>query len=109
MQRLGACGFDGGRRGGPGDIGQRGRLGGNDGLAQTGADRSQQQGRSEKKRIRFHFCCCCFHANFSFFKSRMCIYLTVRRGGDFWAKNLSEGKSSSRRLAWGGERIDLWF
>ena len=25
--------------------------------------------------------------------SRMCIYFTVRRGGDFWAKNLSEGKS----------------
>jgi len=54
MQRLGACGLDGERRGGSGDVGQRGRLGGNDGLAQSGADRSQQQGRSEKKRIRFH-------------------------------------------------------
>src|SRR5690349_19626924 len=52
MQRLGACGFDGERRGGPGDIGQRGRLGGNDGLAQTGADRSQQQERYSPERCR---------------------------------------------------------
>jgi hypothetical protein len=29
-------------------------LGGNDGLAHAGADRGQQQGRREKKRIRFH-------------------------------------------------------
>src|SRR6478672_1188141 len=29
-----------------------------------------------------------WHANFSFFKSRMCIYFTMRRGRDFWAKNI---------------------
>ena len=29
-----------------------------------------------------------FTRNFSFFKSWMCIYFTVRRGGDFWAKNI---------------------
>src|SRR5229473_6509000 len=33
---------------------------------------------------------------FFIFKSRICIYFTVRRGGDFWAKKLSEVKAPSQ-------------
>jgi len=46
---------------------------------------------------------------FFIFQIGECIYFTVRRGEDFWAKNLSEGKAPVGGWPGGGERIALWF
>src|SRR6266700_1875930 len=74
-------------------------LGAAEGLWSIDSSSRGQPGLADSKHVRLRFVVFSqilvsgrfmglWHANFSFFKSRMCIYFTVRRGGDFWAKNI---------------------